>query len=194
MADRPFGDRPAGLAAQIDRIARAARLTLALDERQPDALRAEALGMPTERLFWTLTQLDGGLDLDACQALVRAVRPGRRRAARRGPGGDDGRAAAAAGFAAVWLRRRWADLPDAGALVAWLAGADAPPAAERAAGIRSAPPGPAGEAPPIEPAVPSPHPSSSWLDLPPLVGPPPGAADPSLAARLVGRLRRVGRR
>src|SRR5262245_29780656 len=79
MPDRPSDDIRAELAALIDVLARAARLVLLLDERQPDAVRAAALAMPPERLFWTLTQLDGGLDLDACQVLVRAARLSRSR-------------------------------------------------------------------------------------------------------------------
>ncbi len=64
---RPVADDIRGrLAAVVEPIARAARLVLVLDEDQPDALRAEAITMPAERLFWTLTRkrsrrLSGGL-------------------------------------------------------------------------------------------------------------------------------------
>src|SRR5687768_15065861 len=106
--------------ALIDPIVRAGRLALALDERQPDDLRAEALVMPAERLCWTLTQPDGGLDLDTCQALVRAARLGRgRRAAQRRPREEVAAARAATG----WLRRRWAGLA-AAETAAWLATSD----------------------------------------------------------------------
>ena len=67
----PQDDGYALLTALIDPIAQAARLVLIHDTLQLDELRAEAITMPAERLFWTLTQLDGGLSLDVCQALVR---------------------------------------------------------------------------------------------------------------------------
>ena len=102
----PTADLRLTLLAQIDPLARAARVVLLLDERQPDALRAEAITMRPERLFWTLSQLDGGLPQELCQALVRAVRLTRRRQ----PVTDTAEALSAAlasTAAADWLRGRW---------------------------------------------------------------------------------------
>ena len=140
------------LAALIDPIARAARRALALDERQPDALRAEAPTMPAERAFWTLTQLDGGLDLDICQALVRAARLARGRLRpRRPPAAELAAARAAALAAGEWLLGRQA----------WARAADAPPDRPTRPPPPAWPPAPGGV----------PH----WLDAPPVIGPPPGA-------------------
>jgi hypothetical protein len=178
MPDRPADDLRADLTARIDPLARAARLALLLDERQPDAVRADALGMRAERLFWTLTQLDDGLPLELCQALVRAARLGRgdRPVADAAEATSAELAAAAAG---AWLRRRWRTVPGAAETMTWLAGEDgAPPAADGRACTPPATPGAGG----------------CWLDLPPLTGPPPGAERPSLAARLLDRLRAARRR
>jgi hypothetical protein len=168
MPDRPRDDTRAELAALIEPLARAARLALLLDERQPDALRADALAMRAERLFWTLTQLDAGLPLEVCQALVRAIRLGNGRPLPNAAwDAERWSAETAAAAARAWLRRRLASLPASEEVAAWLADA--------------APGGP-------------PAPAACWLDLPPPVGPPPGAADPSLTARLITRLRGAGRR
>jgi hypothetical protein len=137
----------------LDPIDRAARLVLLLDERQPDALRAEAISMRPERLFWTLTQLDDGLPLEVCQALVRAVRLGRGRR----PVGDRAEVTSVdlASTAAVgWLRVRWPAVA-AMAPLDWL-------------GVMT-----------VESARPL-EVTACWLDGPPVVGPPPGEPPPGL--------------
>jgi hypothetical protein len=178
MPDRPSDDVRADLAALIDPLARAARLVLLLDERQPDTLRAEAIVMRPERLFWTLTQLDGGLPLTICQALVRAARLSRGRRLRPERVEPERWSAGTAATAARgWLARRLAALPATEELARWLVGTTTwlAPAVS-----------------PSEPSGPVAAPVN-WLDLPPLVGPPPGAEDPSLTARLFSRLRGVRR-
>lgn len=171
MPDRLLDDARADLAALVAPLARTARLLLLLDERQPDALRAEALTMPPERLFWTLTQLDDGLDLDACQALVRAARLSQRRQ----PVPAGGRAIAvleaAARVATTWLEQRWAALPAVITTPLTVGGVLAPAATTGPAVVTSTG-GPAPAAP------------CHWLDLPPVVGPPPGTADLSIAGRI----------
>jgi hypothetical protein len=200
MNDRPHHDIRPHLDTMIQPLARAARLVLLLDERQPDDLRAEALTMPAERLFWTLTQLDGGLDLDVCRALVRATRVARGRRPPPVLPVDDLRAAeAAAQVARGWLRRRWAALPMAVSLIAWLASPDGLMARPASA----PPPTPVIIDPVVVPAdgvaaalvsEPLDLTAGSWLDLPPLVGPPPGAGGLSLIDRLVVWLTRPRRR
>lgn len=137
------------LLAWLDPLARAARLVLLLDERQPDVLRAEAIAMRPERLWWTLTQLDDGLPLAVCQALVRAVRLVRARQPVTDPA-EVTSAALAATAAADWLRGRW---PTVAALTPldWFGARTIEAAWPAAAGV-------------------------DWLDAPPVVGPPPGAA------------------
>jgi hypothetical protein len=170
MPEHPRDDPRADLSALIDPLARAAQLVLLLDERQPDAVRADALAMRPERLFWTLTQLDDGLPLAICQALVRAVRLGRGRPIRPDRVAGEVRSAYIAATAArAWAVRRLASLPLVVALDRWL------------------PSAPAGD--PAPPASPNRAPVPWWLDLPPLVGPPPGAVDPAPTARLARHLR-----
>lgn len=157
------------LLARLDPIARAARLVLLLDERQPDALRAEAIAMRPERLWWTLTQLDDGLPLPVCQALVRAVRLGRGRR----PVSDTAEvtsAELASGAAGRWLRRHWLGVPHLPGLIRRLAG-DTPPIADLARGIDDA----ALAVPDLSRPAPVLASANSWLDAPPIIGPPPGA-------------------
>jgi hypothetical protein len=112
MPDRPDDDLRAELAALIDALARGARLALLLDERQPDAVRVAALAMPPECLFWTLTQLDGGLPLDICQAPVPAARRGRGRPIAPDLGEAERWSAATAGVAAsAGWRGAWPPYP-----------------------------------------------------------------------------------
>lgn len=167
------------LARIVEAALRPARLALLLDERQPDALRAEVVAMPPERLCWTLTQLDDGLPLPACQALVRAARLSRGRPPR--PETRDGECRAAIATATTvqtWARRRLLALPAVAELAHWLADA----ARENGPAMSKDPPGGPGTVPPAR----------SWLDMPPLVGPPPGADDPSFTVRLRRRLRGLG--
>jgi hypothetical protein len=179
MNEHPDKDIRVQLARIVEAALRPARLALLLDERQPDALRAEAVAMPPERLWWTLTQLDDGLPLPACQALVGAVRLSRGRPPRPDAQARERRSAVAAATAVeTWARRRLISLPVAVELARWLADAaqeNGPARSDDAPGSPAS--GPA---------------ARTWLDMPPLVGPPPGADDPSLTARFRRRLRGLG--
>ena len=196
MNDWPIDDGRAALAALVDPVVHAAWLLLVLDERQPDELRAEAITMPAERLCWTLTQLDSGLALDVCQALVRAIRlsHGRPLAPDR-QGAEIRSAEMAAGAAWVWLRPHLAALPATVDLRTWLAddGRVAAPTAPSWSALTT--PASLAVITANEAVVLtalgalSPPPACSWLHLPPLVGPPPGADGPPLVARILGRLR-----
>src|SRR3712207_5547423 len=122
MNDWSIDDGRAALAALVDPVVHAAWLLLVLDERQPDDLRAEAITMPAERLCWTLTQLDGGLALDVCPALVRAIRLSHGRPLAHDRQGAEIRLSeVAAGAAWAWLRPRLAALSATVALRTWLA-------------------------------------------------------------------------
>lgn len=178
MNTHPTDDPRPALLTLADPIVRAARLVLLLDERQPDALRAEAITMSPARLFWTLTQLDDGLPLEVCQALVRAIRLSRGRSPR--PSHDDGErwsAETAASVAMAWVVRRLAMLPTTAEIGHWLGAAGSP----------------GGSPTQAAPVLVADSAAWSWLDLPPLVGPPPGADDPSPVAWLRRRLLGLGR-
>ena len=132
---------------------------------------------------WSVA-FDDGLPLNACQALVRAIGLARRRSPP--PGDADGALAtaeAAAEVAASWLSRRWLALAAAGLWPA-PAGAGGPldrPIAtagdDRRRGRREAA---AGAASTLALRAPSAD-GVTWLDNPPIVGPPPRAAPDATA-------------
>ena len=106
----------------------------------------------------------------------------------------------AAGAAWAWLRPRLAALPATVDLRTWLADdgrVAAPPVTSWPAITDPAPVAAvtANDAVVLTaPWAPSPPPACSWLHLPPLVGPLPGADGPPVVARIRDRLRDAWRR
>lgn len=175
------------LAHLVASITRAARAVLLLDEHLPVDVRVAAVTMPDERVFWTLTQLDG----DTCQALVRA-----RRVAEGHVQPSGGSAAgpmntrAAVWTATLWLEERWATFPELTMLSAyreWL---------DPILWPRDPLDPITGATTPVVKAMPDPRdqariPAMNWLAGPAIIGPPPGHAGTPRQRSLRSWLRRT---